>query len=122
LENPNYGELIIAEQNATSDLSITVETSPRPDAIVGMWFRNGDYQSSGKTTTNRTNILVRADGTMIYKHRLDARNTSSLMKWNYVGKGVWKVEGDTEMQLSQGKLIWQPFGVFERISPDAKTE
>ena len=119
---PTYIEGALNEQDTLADLRITAQTSPKPDAIVGMWHRNADYRAGSDVHTARTSLLIRPDGTMIQKSRSGfngGRNYSHTFDWKYQGHGKWRLGPNSGIQLSQGKLLYGAFGIFERVASDA---
>jgi len=120
---PTRFEFSSKEQNAIEDLRITAATSPKPDAIVGMWYRNADHRDGLKThITDRKSLLIRQDGTMIVKTRDGpdgGTNYSYFVDWKYLGGGRWSTGQFTEMWISGNTLVYKPFGVFERVTSDS---
>jgi len=97
-------------------LLVQAETNPAPDAIIGMWHRNGGWAGEemwgGKV---RQSYLFNRDGT-----GLDAYYQTNLLygifeqntpfTWRYEGNGIWKTIGKKsaegwKIRMSQGNLL-----------------
>jgi hypothetical protein len=88
-------------------LHAQAETDPHPDAIVGMWHKQG----GPRAPESKTSVLFRRDGTgmekefRVYPDRPRVDVPPVTFTYRYKGNGLWMDSGGDKYWLSSGFLL-----------------
>lgn len=121
-----------AVQWSAQELHFMSDTSPKRDAIVGMWFSSKRAKFSGKTVDTKTSYLFHADGSGILRVESDNKHASGMYRlhWKYAGQGEWSYSFFVPAQnlthtrsarLSKGLLLTSN-DICERVTQEGQVD
>jgi hypothetical protein len=101
------------------NLASAVETNPKPDAILGMWYRKEDFANFAVDIRTRNSLLFKPDGTCAQSGQQYVDGVAQVSesdrvklleqsKWRYLGSGQWELITPydvAQIRLASGKLL-----------------
>lgn len=103
-------------------LEALAETSPQPDAIVGMWHRKGAHHSG--TVAVRDSLLFNRNHTGIHSYYQKdfgiGYERQRAFTWSYAGQGRWYMASDHEF-IGRGTCMTAGGKLLRAFSFDGQT-